>query len=228
MSLPNVLTRFVLIGGLATSLALPSVPALALGVPADTMDKVGAQLTSAYLNATRVSRDAVELAGKATTPLFQSGLTAVRQAVTEARRLVRDEEFITPGIEAIDRLLAKLSVDKLPANAAVLADELEIELYTLQINAAILKAEAHLNRAATALGKKRNSDLKYYLQQAVIDLKEAQLKGAYHLENDLESIEATLADMAAKIDARVPLTRESVDERIAEIHDHLFPINAND
>ncbi len=209
---------------LATGL-LAAQGAAAANISANTAHKIGAKLTSAYLTATAVERDIQRAEGDTASPSVINGIKVITQSVSAADALVAGNPYLAPGTEHVLENLGMLVKNgTFGKNHASIINEIVIELHTMSINATILQAEDHLNSAAKALAKGKRTDLKYYLEQAVADLEEANNRGAYHLQNDLEELRSALTDLAAKVDAQLAIDPEAITERIAEVHEHLYEL----
>lgn len=209
----------------AFSTAMLAAPAFAADVPAANAKEVGAQLATAYFAATQVEREVADLKGKNLPDSLKSGLGVIEQAMAKAEPLSNGHEALTPGIRHV-RANLKLITDagKVTGQTATLVDEISIELYALLINADILQAVAHLNSAKDSLAAKRAQEVSFHLQEAGKALEEANNRGAYHIQNDIEEIQSALIDMVSQVGARVPLSADAIDERIAEVTEHLFDV----
>jgi len=68
----------------------------------------------------------------------------------------------------------------------------------------------------------------FYLKRAEAALQDANEKGGYHIQNDIEEIQAALVDIEAKITSKVPVSRDTIDERYQEVQAHLFEVSPED
>jgi len=208
---------------LATSLL--AAPAFAAGVSAKSANTIGAQATSAYLTTTQVERQMEDSVGDALSNNFVNGLNAIDKSAADAMALSNREEHLEPGLQHVRDVVSKVKASgKITRQNVGLIGEASIELYALMVNAAILEAEAHLESAGKALAKGKGQDVVFSLKRAATALESANQRGAYHLQNDLEEIESALGELSDKVSAQVPVSADAINERIEEIHAHLFHV----
>ncbi|MDH4228309.1 MAG: hypothetical protein OEW11_01005 [Nitrospirota bacterium] len=217
--------RTILVTALATAaLAVPTL-ATAADLPVKAAHDVAAVLTSAFLTTSMVERDVMETKGDKFTPAIITGLTRADQEMADAERLADHNEALDPGIRHVRANLKTIrDTGKSGKETGTLFDEINIELAALQINAHILEAVAHLNSAADALSAKRSSEVVTHLQEAGKSLETASNRGAYHIQNDIEEIQAALLDISSKVNAKAAVSPDAINERIAEVRAHLFDV----
>ncbi|MBI5136673.1 MAG: hypothetical protein HZA24_04960 [Nitrospirae bacterium] len=204
--------------------ALFAAPAFA-GLSAKSAHDIGGQVTSAYLTTTQVERQMADLKGKPMTGELMNGLAAIDRSAAAATALANNHAHLQPGLDHVRAVLRMVKEDgKVSDKSIGLVGEASIELYALMVNAAIIEAEAHLNSAVDALKKDKRQDVVFYLKQANVAMATANERGAYHIQNDLEEIEAAVATISDKVSANVPVSADAIEERIAEINSHLFHV----
>ncbi|MFQ5508202.1 MAG: hypothetical protein ACE5FN_02570 [Leptospirillia bacterium] len=202
-----------------------SVPAMAAGLSPASASQAGSQITTAYLTATQLQRQILDLGSAPLPDSVKTGFAVMDQALAEAERLVNKIRHLAPGLGHVrTNIAAILSAGKGGGKVPTLMDECVIELYALAINSAILEASGFLKEAGDALDKKKSKEAIYLLQKAGEALQLAHDKGAYHIQNDLEEVQAALIEFAGKLNANVPVLRDSVDERIDEVESHLYDV----
>lgn len=156
-----------------------------------------------------------------------SALDGVEAAMQQAKALAGGHEYLEPGIEHVMANTRRMRANKkLPADAAALGQEISIELFALANNARILEAEDDLHAASTALGKDQSAVGRNHLEAAARVLTEAQDKGAYHLEDDIATIQVLLGRMEKEKLPRETATA-AVDELIGDIHEHLADLRGD-
>jgi hypothetical protein len=205
--------------------ALMAAPAFAANISAKSASTIGAQVTSAYLTTTQVERQMSDSIGEDLSSALINGLDAIDRSAVDALKLSNNDEHLQPGLEHVRDVVSRVKQGNKVTEAAIgLVGEASIELYALMVNAAILEAEAHLESANKALSKGKKQDVVFSLEQASVAMERANERGAYHLQNDLEEIEAALSEISDKVSANVPVSKEAIDERIEEINSHLFHV----
>lgn len=201
------------------------LPAVAADLSAAAAKEIRSHLTAAFLTASQVSTEVESLTGKKAPDSLKRGLKQVDESVAAAERLANDHPNLQPGIGHVRANTAKILADgKVGQGAVSLMHESVAELHALIVNAAILEAVGDLNQAADALGKKDSASVTFYLQNAEKALQDAAEGGAYHIENDIEEIQAALKDIESKVSSRVPVARGAIEQRVEEIKAHLFEL----
>jgi hypothetical protein len=213
------------------SLALSPVATLAAGpahaaaVPANSAKEMAQTLTSAFVTTTDLGITLRNMSGKPASADVQRGLAVVDHLMATVERLGNGHPSLAPGISHVRTNTAGVVVGgKVSDKAATLLDENLAELHALIVNAYILQAMAELGSAADALDKKSPTEVTFYLQNAEQALQRANDRGAYHIEHDIEDIQAALLDVQAKVAAKVPVTRDALETRISELQTHLFQL----
>lgn len=218
------LVRLFVLAGIVLFVATPAGAA----VSARSAQVIAENLTSAYLTATEVERDLAANVGKALPPALASGLNTIQGAVISAEGLANDDPHLAPGLVRVRELVEGIKASpKVKKEAVAQMNEATIRLYALQINAHILEAAAHLRLALGILGQKRFKEVEMHLTLAERALTLAAEHGGYHIENDIEEIQAALQVMKNKAGQEIPLVRENVEARIEEIEDHLFDVTVS-
>jgi|GEM_PF-1506335 hypothetical protein len=215
--LAGLLTVFV---GLAMAM-----PATAADLSASAAKEIRGTLTAAFITAAQLGTEVEGLAGKSAPADFKRGLKALDDSAAAAERLANDHPYLQPGIGHVRTNTAKILANgKVDKSALALMHESTAELHALIINAAILEAVADLKSAGDALDKKQSADVTFYLKNAEAALQTASERGGYHIENDIEEIQAALRDIGDRVSAKVPVQRAAIDERVQEIQAHLFEL----
>ncbi|MDH5528018.1 MAG: hypothetical protein OEY97_12010 [Nitrospirota bacterium] len=205
---------------------LVGTAARAADIPSNNAKLLSGILSSAYFTSTQLERQLATEKGDFS-PSFKLGLAQVETEMGKADRLANGHDAIAPGIRHVRDSVAAIVKDGKPTKQSrVLLDEINLELYAMVVNANILEASAHLQSAKAALGKGRGDEGKLHLQEAGKALENANNRGAYHIQNDIEEIQAALIEMGNAIDAHVAIAPERIDERIDEINSHLFDVAA--
>ena len=213
----------ILAATLAT--AMMAAPAFAADISAKSAHTIGGQVTTGYLTTTQVERQMEDSTGDVLSKALINGLNTIDKAALDAMALSNGDEHLDPGLIHVRDVVRMIKDgNKVTSKAVGLMGEASIELYALMVNAAILEAEAHLNSANKALAKGKKQDVVFSLKEASDAMERANERGAYHLQNDLEEIEAALDEISAKVSANVPVSKEAIDERIEEINSHLFHV----
>lgn len=216
--------------------ALAAVLAITLGItaaqaadmarvlPVNNAAQLSGILPSAYFTSTQLMRQ-LDTEKGAFSKLFQRGLASLEHDVTRAEDFAGGHEALAPGIRHVAETTKKIiGMGKKGPEIATLLDEISIELYALTINANILEAIAHLDQAKQALAKGKDAEESAHLQAAAQALEHANNRGAYHIQNDLNEIEAALMTLADQTGTNAKKRKEAIDERIAEIGEHLFDV----
>lgn len=223
----NVSTpRAAFAAGALWAALLVAVPAGAADLAASGARQIGDQLTSAFITADGLARDVKGQAGKKASADVRRGVANVDEAMTKAQRLANDHPGLAPGLGHVRTNMAGVVADgKVSDRAAALVDESIAELHALIVNAHIVEAVGNLRQAATALEKKDSAEVTFYLKGAEAALTSASQRGAYHIENDIEEIQASLRDISAKVEAHLVVSRDAIDQRIAEVQAHMFDLS---
>lgn len=212
---------------LATTLAAAAAPARAAALSAASAREIAGHLTAAMVTTADLGLQVRKMAGKKADADLQRGVARVDQAVAAAQRLGNDAPDLAPGFAHVRTNMAGVIADgKVSEKAGALIDESVAELHALIINAYILAAMADLGSAADALDRKNGSEASFHLKAAVQSLQSANDMGGYHIENDIEEVQAALRDIDAKVGAKVAVGRDAIDARIAEIRAHLFQLGS--
>jgi len=210
---------------LATTLA--PAPARAAALSAASAREIAGHLTAAMVTTADLGLNVRKMAGKKADADLQRGVARVDQAVAAAQRLANDAPDLAPGFGHVRTNMAGVIADgKVSDKAGVLIDESVAELHALIINAYILAAMADLGSAADALDKKNGAEVSFYLKATEKSLQSANDMGGYHIENDLQEIQSVLSDIDAKVAAKVAVSRDAIDMRVAELKAHLFQLGA--
>jgi len=205
--------------------ALAAAPARAAMLAAASAQEIAGHLTAAIVTSADLGLKVRTMAGKKADADIQRGVAAVDQAVAAAQRLGNQSPDLEPGFGHVRANMAAVIADgKVSAKASTLIDESVAELHALIVNAYILEAVADLGSAANALDKKNGADVTFYLKNAEKALQSANDMGGYHIENDIEEIQAALRDVAAKVAAKVAVSRDAIDMRVAELKAHMFEL----
>lgn len=206
--------------------AIAATPARAEGIPANNARLLSGILSSAYFTSTQLGRQLATEKGNFS-PSFKIGLANIETEMGKADRLANGHHAIEPGIRHVRESVATITKDGKPTKqTSTLLDEINLELYAMVINANIVEAVAHMESAKDALAKGRGDEVKMHLQEAGKALENANNRGAYHIQNDIEEVQADLIEMGNAIDAHVKLDPARIDERIEEVNDHLFDVAA--
>jgi hypothetical protein len=207
-----------------------ATPAMAAELAASTAKEIGGHLTAAFITATEVAFEVEGLVGKKAPASLKQGLQVLDEAAAAAERLSNQHPNLTLGIQHVRRNGAAVvgSDGKVAAGALSRMHESVAELRALIINASILEAMANLKSAGDALDGKRAADVVHYLKRAEAALQDANEKGGYHIQNDVEEIQAALADIGDRVSAKVPVPRSAIDERYQEVQAHLFEVSPSD
>jgi hypothetical protein len=217
------------VSGLSLALCIVATlaagPAHAAAVPANSAKEIAQTLTSAFVTTTDLGITLRNMSGKPASAEVQRGLAVVDHLMAAAERLGNGHPSLAPGFSHVRKNNSGVVVGgKISEKAATLLDENVAELHALVINAYILQAMAELGNAADALDKKNPADVTFYLQNAEQALQRANDRGAYHIEHDIEDIQAALVDVQAKVAAKVPVTRDALETRMTELQSHLFQL----
>jgi len=208
--------------------ALFAAPARAALLAAASAQEVAGHLTAAMVTTADLGLRVRKMAGKKADADLTRGVAAVDAAVAAAQRLGNGEPYLEPGFGHVRTNMAGVIADgRVTDKASTLIDESVAELHALIINAYILQALAQLDNAAGALDGKNGADLSFYLKGAERALQSANEMGGYHIENDLEEIQAALRDIDAKVSAKVAVPRGAIDTRVAELRSHLFELGTD-
>jgi hypothetical protein len=158
----------------------------------------------------------------AITPEMGNALDGLEAAVLEARRTAAGNPWLEPGIGHVLANTATIRSGNDPsADPDSLAHEIAIELRSLANNARVLEAEADLRAAVSARRFNRTDAFRGHLEAAVQVMGQARTEGAYHLEDDIATLQTVLARVREGASARDAVNRDAVDELIADIHEHL-------
>jgi hypothetical protein len=206
-------------------LAFATVPASAAGLAAASAREIAGHLTSAMVTSADLGLQVRNMAGKKANADLQRGVAAVDSAVAAAQRLGNQSPDLEPGFGHVRTNMAQVIAEgKVSEGASALIDESVAELHALIVNAYLLAAVAELDDAAGALDKKNGTEVSFYLKNAAQDLQSANEMGGYHIENDIEDIQAALRDIDAKVSAKVAVPRDAIDMRVAELKSHMFQL----
>lgn len=218
------MTRISRVFALTLAATLAAAPAFA-NLTAKSAREIGGQVTSAYLNTTQVEREMANQKGKSLSGTLMNGLNAIDKSAIDATALANNDDHLQPGLDHVRNVVRLVKEEgKASEKSITLMGEASIELYALMVNAAIIEAEAHLRSAVEALSKDKRQDVVFYLNAANAAMVTANERGAYHIQNDLEEIEAAVATISDKVSANVPVSADAIEERIAEINSHLFHV----
>lgn len=206
-----------------------ATPVMAADLAASAAKEIGSHLTAAFITATQIGSQVEGLVGKSAPSSLKRGIEVLDQSAAAAERLSNDNPYLTVGIQHVRRNATMVVADgKVAAGALSAMNESVAELRALIINAYILEAMADLKSASAALDKKQGTEVVFYLKRAEAALQDANEKGGYHIQNDIEEIQAALVDIEAKITSKVPVSRAAIDERYQEVQAHLFEVSPED
>jgi hypothetical protein len=156
------------------------------------------------------------------TPAMIAALDGLEAAMEETRTLARGHEYLEPGIEHVLANAKRIRANRAqPADATALSHEITIELFALANNARILEAEADLHAASTALGMDRPEAAHGHMKAAARVMNEAREQGAYHLEDDIATLQVILARIDEGTPADQAVTADGMNELIGDLHEHL-------
>ncbi|MDH4228887.1 MAG: hypothetical protein OEW11_03955 [Nitrospirota bacterium] len=163
------------------------------------------------------------------TPGAQSALKELESTMQQVKALSKGNEYLDPGVEHVLANVRRIGSGKaLPADADVLTQEIAIELSALTSNARILQAEGYLRSAAASFGKEPASKTRGYFAAAADVLGDAQMRGAYHLDDDIEAVQMTLERLSGDVAISATVDSAAVDQLISDLHAHLSDLRGGD
>lgn len=208
---------------------LLTAPVMAAELAASAAKEIGSHLTAAFITSTQVATQVEPLVGKSAPASLKRGLQVIDESAAAAERLANQHPYLDLGIRHVRRNVGGVVMDgKVAAGSVSRMNESIAELQALIINASILEAAADLRSAADAIDKKNAAEVTFYLKKAETALQDANEKGGYHIQNDIEEIQAALRDIEERVNSKVPVPRSAIDERVAEVEAHLFEVSPGD
>lgn len=202
----------ILTGG---ALASPAQVNEATQVKARTL---AAHLYTSFIMARQVDREMMDN-GLPLTDSMRQRLVVMDRELAGAERLA-GSPVVAQGIANVRANVQKVAAGD--ADTVSLVSENVIKLYALGINGIMMDGISRLEVAATALENNDRNTATYQLQEAGRVLGEAHRLGGYHIQNDLDEIQSLLLEISGA--DSVPVSRDMVDERMAEVHEHLFAL----